>query len=70
MRWYLATDSLALRRRAREAYGSKVVTAVDAAVAHTRAAHARVDSRKLAWAQRRVQRRGLRDYQPLDGDAT
>jgi hypothetical protein len=43
VRWYLATDSLALRRRAREAYGRKVVTAVDAPVAHTRAAHARVD---------------------------
>lgn len=35
--WYLTTDSVALRRQAKAKLGDKLVTALDAPVAHTRA---------------------------------
>ena len=68
VRWFLATDSLALRRQACDAYGDKLVTAINAPVAHTRAAHARMDNRKMASAQRKAQRRGLHTFQDLEDD--
>lgn len=36
VRWYLLTDSVKLRRQAKERYGDKLVTKTDANVAHTR----------------------------------
>ena len=39
MRWFLATDSLALRQQARAAHGGKLVTSLELPLAHTRQGH-------------------------------
>jgi hypothetical protein len=41
VRWFLATDSLALRHQAKAAYGDKLVTELHPRLGHTRAEHTR-----------------------------
>lgn len=56
VRWFLATDSLALRQQAKVAYGDKLVTALQLPLAHTRAEQTKA-ARQAGAAKRGEQER-------------